>query len=541
MAQLRTSLLIEAIDRISAPLRKISGAVRRAAGSEGFGKLAEAAGRAGAAVGRLGAKVAAAGGSIAGLALTGMTFGVIKVAAEFERFETILTTIEGSALKAKASMAWVKQFAATTPYQIAEVTDAFVKLKAYGIDPQAGALSALGDMASAMGKTLDQAVEALADAQTGEFERLKDFTIATKQAGDQVTFSYTKNGKAIQVVAKKTAASINAALLGIMNDRFSGAMVAQSKNFDGMMSSLKDAWTDFQLTIAQAGVFDYVKGALADVLKRINAAARDKSLQVWAQRIGDALTTFLNAMVDLATKVDWIQVINQISGAATAIAGFLTAIGGLKGVFDIAVVALIAQVTGGLIGLAPAIALVATAVLGFEVAAAPIIAIILGIGLVVAGVYMAFSRWKQIPNLLKPLVLALMGPIAPLFLIMKYWDQLPGFFTKVWNSAKTSILKATTDIWNSLPTWLKNVLSGTAFVLRTVATGGLNVVAGDRFRPASSGRAQPAVGSRAAAAQVGGRVDVRIDQDGKARVTNVQASNPAVPLSVVRGAAAAHL
>jgi len=52
-----------------------------------------------------------------------------------------------------------------TPYPT-EVTDAFVKLKAYGIDPQAGALLAAGNAASAMGKGLNQAVEAIADAQT---------------------------------------------------------------------------------------------------------------------------------------------------------------------------------------------------------------------------------------------------------------------------------------------------------------------------------------------------------------------------------------
>ncbi|MDG4813775.1 hypothetical protein P8629_12270, partial [Hydrogenovibrio sp. 3SP14C1] len=85
-----------------------------------------------------------------------------------------LETIEGSQEKAKASLDWIAGFAKKTPYDLAQVTESFVKLKAYGIDPIADdALRILGDTGSAMGKSLDQAVEAFADAATGEFERLK--------------------------------------------------------------------------------------------------------------------------------------------------------------------------------------------------------------------------------------------------------------------------------------------------------------------------------------------------------------------------------
>ena len=54
---------------------------------------------------------------------------LLDTASQFEKFETQLTTIEGSSAKAKASLDWIADFAEKTPYDIAGVTDAFVKLK----------------------------------------------------------------------------------------------------------------------------------------------------------------------------------------------------------------------------------------------------------------------------------------------------------------------------------------------------------------------------------------------------------------------------
>lgn len=42
--------------------------------------------------------------------------GFIQTASEFEQFEVQLTTIQGSSEKAKASMAWISEFAAKTGY-----------------------------------------------------------------------------------------------------------------------------------------------------------------------------------------------------------------------------------------------------------------------------------------------------------------------------------------------------------------------------------------------------------------------------------------
>ena len=100
------------------------------------------------------ASVPAAIGAIAGAGLA--------VASNFEDASTTLTGLYGNVdIARKVS----EPFVAKTPL-ISELLDATVKLKAYGIEA-GDYLTVLGDTASAMNKTLDESVEALADAQTG--------------------------------------------------------------------------------------------------------------------------------------------------------------------------------------------------------------------------------------------------------------------------------------------------------------------------------------------------------------------------------------
>lgn len=225
----------------------------------------------------------------AGLGMLGRN--VINTSAQFEAFETTLITIEGSADRAKKAMSWIAEFGKTTPYEVAQVTEAFVRLKAYGIDPIADdTLRTLGDTASAMGKPLMSAVEAIADAATGEFERMKEFGLKAKQQGDEVTFSWSKNGKDVSQTVKKTSEDIRGFILQNFGERFGGAMDRQSKTWVGMWSNLVDWWTAQQKLVGDKGFFDYAKGYLGGVLAQLDRLSKNGDLDRWAQQASDVLT-----------------------------------------------------------------------------------------------------------------------------------------------------------------------------------------------------------------------------------------------------------
>ncbi|NTS31262.1 hypothetical protein HQ945_08340 [Phyllobacterium sp. BT25] len=251
---------------------------------------------------RIGQAAAFAGAAVAaGFAFLGK--GVLDTSAKFESYQATLETIEGSADKAKAALDWVSQFAKTTPYEVDEVTQAFVKLRAYGMDPMDGTLTSLGDTASGMGKNLMQAVEALADAATGEFERIKEFGVKAKVAGDNVTFSWVDNGKQMTKTVKKTGVEVTKTLKEIWGKRFAGAMIRQSKTWNGMMSNLGDSWTAFLRKIGDAGIFDKVKGKLGDFMDALNTWFDDGTVDEIAKGISGAFERIDNMIGSAVQRV----------------------------------------------------------------------------------------------------------------------------------------------------------------------------------------------------------------------------------------------
>lgn len=173
--------------------------------------------------------VAAAGASIIGV----LGSAVSKV----ESMKAALTTaFAGDSSAAAEAFKTISDFAGKTPYQMEEVMKSFIKLKNMGLDPSIEALTSYGNTASSMGKGLNDMVEAVADAATGEFERLKEFGIRASQQGDKVAFTF----RGVTTTVGKNSEEIQKYLLNIGNTNFAGGMDAQSKTLGGQISTLKD-------------------------------------------------------------------------------------------------------------------------------------------------------------------------------------------------------------------------------------------------------------------------------------------------------------
>ena len=63
---------------------------------------------------------------------------LVGTASQFEGFQTILQTTEGTSEKARTAMEWVTNFAANTPYELDQVMESFVRLRTYGLEPTNG-------------------------------------------------------------------------------------------------------------------------------------------------------------------------------------------------------------------------------------------------------------------------------------------------------------------------------------------------------------------------------------------------------------------
>lgn len=259
-------------------------------------------------------RAAFAGVAAAGAAFTAVVGKVTTVQREFDVLNSSLITVTGSAQAAERNFAWIRQFAAETPYSLNEVTGAFVKLKALGLDASRDALESYGNTASAMGKSLDQFIEAVADASTGEFERLKEFGIKARQDGATVAFTF----RGITSTVRNSADEIESYLRRIGNVDFAGAMDVRAKTLDGALSNLGDTWDELFRTISSQGVgqaiLDGVRAAERGVRGLIDAL-NDMSI---AAKSGQDFLTFLGRGTglktldeDLAANVQKITEINE--------------------------------------------------------------------------------------------------------------------------------------------------------------------------------------------------------------------------------------
>jgi len=247
------------------------------------------------------ATFAAAAATVAAGAMAVFGRSVIQTSAKFESFQATLETIEGSAEKARKSLDWVTDFATRTPYDVGEVTEAFIRMRAYGLDPTNGSLTAVGDAASAMGRSIMDGVEAIADATTGENERLKAFGITTEVAGKKITYTWRENGKEFKKTLDKNGVEIAKFLSENFERRFGGAMDKQSKTWNGMVANLGDVWEGFQRRIGDAGFFDAVKGQLARLMRFLDQLAIDGTLDRWATSWSQAFIW----ITDLIARFGW--------------------------------------------------------------------------------------------------------------------------------------------------------------------------------------------------------------------------------------------
>lgn len=174
---------------------------------------------------------------------------LVDISREFDVINASLITATGSAESAKVAFGAIQEFASQTPYDLQEVSKAFVQLVNYGLDPSERALTSYGNTSAAMGKSLNQMIEAVADATTFEFERLKEFGIKARQEGDNVSFTF----RGVTTTVKKNAAEIENYLIGLGENEFAGAMEERAKTLDGALSNLGDTWDNLFLTISQQG------------------------------------------------------------------------------------------------------------------------------------------------------------------------------------------------------------------------------------------------------------------------------------------------
>ncbi len=325
------SILIQAKDAASAVLAKIRGATIGI--SKDNAQYAGSLDGATASSQRFSDSLSGVIGKLAGLAagyasVTGLKSALESILSVGGKFETLTIQIEnlmGGVQQGAEATAWIKDFAKNTPLQLEGVTKAFVRLKAFGLDPMDGTLQALTDMNSKLGgdqETLEGIVLAVGQAWSTQKLQMEEINQLVERGVPVWDLLGKATGRTTQELQKMSAAGEIGrteikALLDEIGKSSEGASASMMGTWAGLISNLDDTWNQFLDLIAQSGALDYFKAQIADLLKTVEQMAASGELQKTLQAISDFFVG------SAATVKDAIQFIRDYSAEFKALATVL--------------------------------------------------------------------------------------------------------------------------------------------------------------------------------------------------------------------------
>jgi hypothetical protein len=295
------NLIISATDKATPVLKRVNKQVDK------FSRKSKKATRSGLAMGKM---MKMAGAAALAIGLARVATSTVKTIAQFDSLKAMLKTVTGSADGALVAFEQIKKFTAETPFQLGEVTNAFSILKRNGIDTSTQSLTAFGNIAAANGKTFEQFAEALGDAVTGEFERMKEFGIKVKKEGENMV-AYMGS---TQIGVSDSAEGIIDIFkeLGAEGGRYATGLADQAATIGGKWSNLQDAMAQFQADIGEGGLNTVLKevtmglgdmfNSSGDLAKQIGAGlgAAIRTIMHWFKSWGIIAQVVFNAIADLA-------------------------------------------------------------------------------------------------------------------------------------------------------------------------------------------------------------------------------------------------
>lgn len=170
--------------------------------------------------------------------------------SEMDVLQVSLDLLTGSAERGAAAMAMLEDLTLRTPFQVNNLANAFAILQNAGLDPTAESLTHFGDAAVIARQGLEETAEAVADAVTFQFERLRALGITTRTEGNNIDFTF----RGVTTRVRKESRAIYGYLDTLATQNFGGAMALQMETLPGAISNARSAMLFFLRTVGRSGV-----------------------------------------------------------------------------------------------------------------------------------------------------------------------------------------------------------------------------------------------------------------------------------------------
>lgn len=317
--------------------------------------------------------------------------GMVQAAADAQAYGTSLEVMLKSKTSADAMVAQVKQFAATTPFELPEIQAASKQMLALGFEsstvvPQ---LKVLGNVASALNQPIGEIAYLFGTARsqgrlyTNDLMQFMNRGIPVVSELSKVMGVSEAQVRKLTEEGKVGFSELEKVMnnLGGSGGRFDGLMDRQSKTIGGMLSNLSDSWGQFKadIGVSLAPLISGGIGMLQDALGGLRSAMD------WVKDHGPLVTGILEGVGIAVGLYTLALATNAVATfiATVRTAGFATAIG-LQTVVTEGITAATALWEG------------AQWAINAALDANPIGVVIMAIAALVAAVIWLVNHWKQV-------------------------------------------------------------------------------------------------------------------------------------------------
>ena len=282
------------------------------------------------AAGRVSAALTTAATAFAGFAATKGLQSIVNATQRMEGFRTQLTTYLGSQQLANAELKRLSDLAKTLPQDVDELTQAFIIFQRFGIDTSNESMKAFSNIASANSKSIVQFGEAVADALTGEFERLKEFGIKVSTENGKYT---ARIGEDQVAVATSTTLLVEKLKeLGAEGGRFGGTTVGP---LTMALSNFRGAIFETSAALGSGGL----GLAIADTVNQLTdlITKNDEASEAFGDRLTKGFLYAKEAAILLFDNIELIakafailigiKIVTWVAGAVAAFGSFAFTIG----------------------------------------------------------------------------------------------------------------------------------------------------------------------------------------------------------------------
>ncbi|ASI68709.1 hypothetical protein BA022_09255 [Diaphorobacter nitroreducens] len=247
--------------------------------------------------------------ALAGISSAGDLVGqLVATGSEFENVRVRLENLLGGTEKAQAAFGMIKDLAASTPFEVAGLTESFIKLTAMGMQPTEAQMRSLVDVASNLGggtETLSGVTLALGQAwakgklQGEEIMQLAERGVPVWDALARAT------GRTVPELQRMSeAGALGRDVIGQLIDELgrmnAGASDKLMNTYAGAVANAKDALAEFYDMVAQSGVLEFLTDKVRELLAEFDRMKQTGELQAKAKALAD---TFISTAMTVETVV----------------------------------------------------------------------------------------------------------------------------------------------------------------------------------------------------------------------------------------------